>query len=446
MSVAILAGIGLQRLLQILRETSKESIRQTTARRLFAIAGGIIALALILTIGRDTFFGFMQGLYPDRYPASQQLQLDRMRFSMLLMDWWLVSLWVAAALGLYALALRRYLTSTAFAVILAIISLADLWFVDYKLNKPTSSRALQQYLQPDPVAQFLASDTTLYRIFPTNHLFRENRWAAQRLQSVGGYHAAKPRVYQDLLDASKLAQQYTFKYYKMVLRNGRPVPEKLLPMEQVNANLRASDQKLIDFLNVKYIITNYVLPEPALRLRKQVQMYFQNQPLPTLVYENTRALPRATLVGEYKLFRKPVKALVFLRSGEFDPRQNVALYKKPAVQPAPDSTARVEIRHYGLQQIHLRSHAAKPQILVLADTFYPPGWHATVDGKPAEILQANHAFRAVALPAGSHEIVFSYHSKIFTESVWIALASTLLIAGCIFLGLKRRDRASESPA
>ena len=445
MSVAILAGIGLQRLLQILRNATKEDMRQKTAKRLFAIAGGIIALAVILTIARDAFFGFMQGLYPDRYPPSVQLQLDRQRFGLLFTDWWLVSVWVAAALALYGLALRRYLTSTAFAVIILTITLADLWFVDYKLNKPTSSSELERYLKPDQVAQFLASDTSLYRIFPTDHFFGENRWAVQDIQSIGGYHAAKPRVYQDVLDASKLGQRYTQKYYRVVTQDNRQMLEPL-SLEQVDANLRTGDQKLIDFLNVKYIITPYPVPEPGLVLRKQIQSYFRNQPVQTLVYENTRALPRATMVGAYVLFNKPVEALVFLRSGEFDPRRNVALYKKPAVQPMPDSSAAVEVLEYDLQHIRLRSHAEKPQILVLADTIYPPGWHATIDGKPTEILQANHAFRGLALPAGSHEIIFSYRSKVFTASIWVTIASTLLIAGCIFLGLKKRKRGLGSTA
>ena len=80
--------------------------------------------------------------------------------------------------------------------------------------------------------------------------------------------------------------------------------------------------------------------------------------------------------------------------------------------------------------------------LVLADTFYP-GWKATVDGEPAPVQRADHALRAVWLPAGEHEVVFSYHPAGRTAGTIVTVLSALVIAGLAAAGpIYRRRRAS----
>ena len=80
----------------------------------------------------------------------------------------------------------------------------------------------------------------------------------------------------------------------------------------------------------------------------------------------------------------------------------------------------------------------QPGYLVLTDTYYP-GWQATVDGEPTEILPANHAFRAVELSAGDHTIIFEYAPLSFRLGAWITLgAASLLAIVLIAAGLQSR--------
>ncbi|RMD96682.1 MAG: hypothetical protein D6814_10935 [Calditrichaeota bacterium] len=438
MGVAILAGFGLQRVLELLQTPGNPYVHALWARRLFITAGAILLIALVLTVARQGFFNVMQGLYPDRYAPSMQLQLDRQRFDMLLTDWWLVSLWLAGGFVLWGLALQKRIKAPSLALGILIISLADLWAVDFKLNHPSSKSQIDQYLAPDEITRFLQADTTLYRIFPVGGLFNENRWAAQSIQSIGGYHAAKPRVFQDFMDATSLPQNYVMKYYKMINRGGQRALQPLDP-GQIDPAVRANHQNLIDFLNLKYIISPYPIPESSLRFRAQVQYFMGNRPVKLSIYENTRVLPRAYLVGSYQLKPTPREALGYLASEKFDPRTQVVLYQTPAPEPVPDSTAVAKVVSYQLQHVVVETQSKQPQLLVLSDTYYPPGWRVTIDGQPEQILQANHAFRAVAVPAGTHQVVFFYHSRLFTAGLWCSLISLLAIAGCFFLGWRKKE-------
>jgi uncharacterized membrane protein YfhO len=75
---------------------------------------------------------------------------------------------------------------------------------------------------------------------------------------------------------------------------------------------------------------------------------------------------------------------------------------------------------------------------VLADTFYP-GWQATLDGQPVEILRANHTFRAVAFPPGEHTVVFRYLPLSFQVGAVVSLLTLFVTVGALtVLSLRRR--------
>ena len=358
---------------------------------------------------------------------------------------WLISAWVIAGLSMLALTFQNRMKELSFALAILMITLADLWAVDFKLNNPSSKSQIDQYLAEDDVSKFLKSDTTLYRIFPVASLFNENRWAAHGIQSIGGYHAAKPRVFQDFMEATQLSQSYAFKYYRVINQAGNKMLQPL-QLDQVDNSVRENHQNLVDFLNLKYIISPYPIPEPSLVLRAQPLYSVGSQSANLNIYENTRVLPRAYLVGGYELAASPREGLAYLRSDRFNAREQVLLYSRPNPEPAPDTTAVAEVSHYSLHQIKVHTRSQKPQLLVLSDTYYPPGWHATVDGQPVPILQANHAFRAVSLPAGEHEVVFSYHSRSFTIGLIISVFSLAVIVGALILGIRENRKVSPGDA
>jgi uncharacterized membrane protein YfhO len=89
--------------------------------------------------------------------------------------------------------------------------------------------------------------------------------------------------------------------------------------------------------------------------------------------------------------------------------------------------------------VTIRAASESSGFLVLADTYYP-GWQATLDGQPVEILRANHAFRVVAFPPGEHTVVFQYAPLSFQAGAAISLLTLAAMIGALAV-LSRRHRA-----
>jgi uncharacterized membrane protein YfhO len=84
-------------------------------------------------------------------------------------------------------------------------------------------------------------------------------------------------------------------------------------------------------------------------------------------------------------------------------------------------------------------------LLVLADPWYPQ-WRVRVDGRPAELLRVDHAFRGVRVPAGSHEVVFTQEDRAMRLGVGLAVATCLALAGAWAGWALRRALAGVAPA
>ncbi|KAA3659976.1 MAG: hypothetical protein DWQ10_07690 [Calditrichaeota bacterium] len=424
---AVLAGLGLQSLL----EKIKEKAASEFAKKILIAGIAVIALLLLLTLAQSVLQGFIQSFYPVHYAPQTQAQLNQMRFDLFFKDMWLVGLIAAAAFFLIYATMTNKLKLKPTAVALCALIVIDLWLVIGKINNPVSNRQMSDYLREDQVGQFVNRDKSTFRIFPVNvgfarlKLFDENRWSAQGVQSVGGYHAAKLRVYQDFLDGTGFTNNYIDKYYTVSNAGGK----NRLVQIQPDARLKLAHNKLLNFLNVKYIISPYPVPESHILERAEVGINFRGQRLPLRILENENVLERAFFVDNFQKFDDPKALFNALNTGQLDPTKSVGLYAEPAVQPEPDATAAVEVVSYHAHDIKLKMSSKTPQLLVLSDPYYPAGWQAYVNGQETEILQANHAFRAIAVPAGENEVAFKLQTPAYNTGKWITLLSFLAVMG-----------------
>jgi hypothetical protein len=159
----------------------------------------------------------------------------------------------------------------------------------------------------------------------------------------------------------------------------------------------------------------------------------------TTFYRLPSPLGRAWIVPQGRSVA-PDDSLEALTDPTFDPRTEVLLEAEHPLntrsQPTAGASKILSLRD-APNEVTIRASLEAPGYLVLADTWYP-GWRATVNGEQAELLRANHAFRAVQLEAGSHEVEMVYRPTTVQIGGLISLTAIISLIG--WLTLARRAR------
>jgi hypothetical protein len=159
------------------------------------------------------------------------------------------------------------------------------------------------------------------------------------------------------------------------------------------------------------------------------------------IYRDTH-LPLIT-IGQQPVFLDAASTLTNLMSPRFSPREEVflPLEVKPLVPAARATSGQVLTQVFSAHRIHLKVRAEEPSLVTLAQVHYHP-WKAYLNGQPVRIWRANHAFQAVAVPVGEHELELRYEDAVFT---WGAVTSALSLVLCGTLWWAMRDEAVLKP-
>jgi hypothetical protein len=159
-----------------------------------------------------------------------------------------------------------------------------------------------------------------------------------------------------------------------------------------------------------------------------------------VLFHNPHAVPRAFVVHDVREAPEPLALMAAMSDPGFDPLAwSYAEGAAPVGGPKPyGAPARIVIDDDTV--VEVEAELAEPGMLVLADSFYP-GWVATVEGVPHEILPANHLFRGVLLPAGTHRVRFEYAPWTLPVGAGVSAAALLAIS----VAVRRRGREGELP-
>jgi hypothetical protein len=205
---------------------------------------------------------------------------------------------------------------------------------------------------------------------------------------------------------------------------------------------------LFDLLNVRYLLTPGPIEEVFLGTdSKKFAVVQQGSPW---IYENRSAGPRVWVASQAVLLLE-TEQIPYLREHAGTLRDVVVLDE--GVQ-LPDSARRAswngglvgsaEIVRYENTRVVIRASLSTPGFVVLADTDYP-GWRASVDGEPAQLYRADHAFRAVWVPAGDHEIELRFVPSTLLLGTVVSGLALLATAGLLALGYSRSRARSSGP-
>lgn len=313
----------------------------------------------------------------------------------------------ACLLGLLAVgvtfAARRRWAPVAVTTLAALALLCvDLWPIGGKLSLPVIGPRTERPLDAgyDDVIEFLAKagPPGTFRVMPLTE-FQSNRYAGFGIASVGGYHAAKPARIQNLID------------------------------RQVITNLWWSR-----LLNVRYFIADGHVQDPPPMWRE----VFNGT---GVVIENVTALPRVTMLDKYIVSPGDSATIDSISTGATDPAEVTYLDRDPHLTLGPVDSARAEIVSYKLNDVVIETDSPGPALLRLADQWFP-GWVASVDGRPVEVLRADYLLRAVPVPAGRHRVEFHYRPPAIRIGLWVSILSLVVILGLLLADRLRPRRAA----
>jgi hypothetical protein len=197
--------------------------------------------------------------------------------------------------------------------------------------------------------------------------------------------------------------------------------------------------QLYDLLGVRYVLGS---KQVVLDWNK-FSLVFDGDPSVD-VYRNKTALPRAFVVHRAIAAATHKDAWTLIHQPEFEPGTTVVVEGGQSLdsRPAGGESGTAQVVAYGLNSVEIDVNTPAEGYLFLSDPFYP-GWQARVDGEPAPILRADYAFRAVAVPAGSHRVTIEFRPGSWYAGLGISGATVLVLLVLGSSSLARRRRAQQ---
>lgn len=233
------------------------------------------------------------------------------------------------------------------------------------------------------------------------------------------------------------------------------IPERF-DISPVLPQFRVQHPNLFDLLVVRYLVCP---PEDAEWFRKAGWRLVATDPgpprVPTVrpiapdplpphgVYENPAPFPRAFLVPQATAMPAGREAEALWAC---DFRRVVLLAADGPLPPdAAESGGTAEITDYRPDRVAVQLDNARGGFLVLADVWFP-GWVCRIDGQEVPVYRANHAFRAVPVPAGAREVVFTFEPRLYRAGWWVSAGSAALLLLAGVLGLLTRLAFGRRPS
>lgn len=285
-----------------------------------------------------------------------------------------------SALLLYGFHIKK-IKLNQFILALVALVLIDLWPVTKRyLNKDDfePKRQAEVAFQPTQADQMILQDPDPhFRVYDlTSDPFRSAR-ASYFHKSIGGYHGAKLRRYQELFE------------YQMSKNN----------------------MSVINMLNAKYLIVNTNENQPAARLNPET-------------LGNAWYVSRIKIVADADEEINSLDALDPLHEAVVDQRFG---YLLEDFDMDFDITGNITLTEYKPNYLSYSSQARSPQLAIFSEIYYEKGWKAFIDGEPVPHFRVNYVLRAMTIPAGNHTIEFRFEPKRYFTGNKIAFAASLIL-------------------
>lgn len=410
-TIPLLAMLALKK---IVDEPEILTKRIKTVYLSFGLTGGIaILFALFPTLFFSDFISSneMKALMtlPQEYVNPVIDNLRDMREAVFTADCWRSALVVVIGTLCLLLFKARKLKANYMVGAIIVLCLIDLWQVNKRyLNNdmfvPKSEReAPIQETETDRIILQDKTDLGNYRVLNlASNTFNENETSYFH-NSIGGYHAAKLRRYQDMIDMYIAPEMGSL--MQAVAQAGGD-------MSKVNGD---SIFPVLNMLNARY----FILP-----LQDGQTVPVQNP----YVYGPAWYVDKLTYVDNANAEIERVGKMDIRHEAVADKRFEAQL--KTAVKQ--DSISVVKLTSYMSDRLTYDVNSSKGGVIVFSEVYYP-GWTATVDGQPVELGRVNYLLRAVNVAPGKHKIELAFHPKSVTTTETIAYVAYAVLLLAILL-------------
>ncbi|MEO7976316.1 YfhO family protein [Flavobacterium sp.] len=390
----VLAIMGLQ---SFFKAKEEPKLQQKALIQTGVFGLGIIII-LVIAKGFFHFTGsndnyFLQSYGPDFVEALKEDRMTLYSADLLRSGFFIIL--VFALLWLFV---KNKLSQNTTLILVGLLMIFDLFFVDKKYVSAkdfVSPVEIAAPFQQTPSDAQILKDTTHYRVFEVNGNMSSAR-ASYFHNSLGGYHAAKPRRMQQLFD------------YQIAKNN----------------------MQVLDMLNVKYII----------------QTDKEGKEFPTI---NPNTNGNAWFVNSVKLVNKPddaMKALDYIdtkKAAVFNVHDYESKFKSARLKKKWGTTGSIIVIEYKSNYIKYQSDNTKEGLAVFSEIYYKNGWNAYVDGNLTDHFPVNYVLRAMEIPGGKHTIEFKFEPKVVKTGSTIALISSigmlLLLIGGVYFEKKKNN-------
>lgn len=269
----------------------------------------------------------------------------------------------------------------------------------------------------------LADQDPHFRVYDVNG-FSGNRTGYYH-KSVGGYHAAKLRRYQDLIERhiSTEARTFvsaTFAHQKTVLAD---------TLRLIDANVK-NEQDIYEVI-AEDMALDSTIATPVLNMLNTKYFIFDSG---SIAARNPHANGNAWYVTSLKFVDGADAEIGALKGIDSKNAAVADASFREQLDGTSLSKGNVVLTSYAPNEMHYETDNANDGVVVFSEIYYP-GWTATIDGQPAELGRANYVLRALKVPAGKHEIVLEFRPQSITATEAVAYIAILLIVAAFIAAL-----------
>lgn len=421
--IPLLAVLAVKELIQ------KPEIIKNNIQQLYISLGITGGIALLFALAPKLFFSSfisaqeMQALQtlPPEHIQAVIANLTDMRVAIFTADAWRSFFIIAIGGILLWLFINKKIKAEWTIAGILLLCLIDMWDVNKRYlndNDFVPENNQQQLFVQSPTDQHILQDSTkYYRVLNMATNTFDDGITPYHHKVIGGYHAAKLRRYQDMIDIHLRTEM-------MALQQG------IIQAQGEMDSLNGDQFKVLNMLNAKWIIM------PA-------------QDGSTIPLENPYTMGNAWFVDNIRFVENADEEIDAL--GAIDLRKEAVADKKyeallGGFRPAPvDSASTIQLTDYDSDFVTYTANAKKDELAIFSEIYYPRGWKITIDGQPAEMLRANYTLRALPIPAGQHTVEFRFDPQSIKVTDGIAFTALIIMLLTAILLVYKTVRHNNQP-